>query len=218
MAAALAYLLLAGSIGLALRRFARVAPAAIVVLMLLPLFLSGRALLTGGVYGSIDLAFTSEPLAPLAERSGVTHIANPNASDVYAQFIPWHAAVRDALRHHQWPLWDPFELCGTVLAGAVQSAPYHPLHLVGLLLPLPAALTFIATMVFFLAAVSMFLFVRPLVSSDAPALLAGAIWMLAPHVGGFALTAYASRSARCRWCSPRRAAWLGSLRGATPRF
>ena len=37
----------------------------------------------------------------------------------------------------------------------------------------------------------MFLFVRPLVSSDEPALLAGAIWMLAPHVGGFALTAYA---------------------------
>jgi hypothetical protein len=191
MAAALAYLLVAGSIGLALRRFARVAPAAIVVLMLLPLFLSGRSLLTGGVYGSIDLAFTSEPLAPLAERSGVTHIANPNASDVYAQFIPWHAAVRDALRHHQWPLWDPFELCGTVLAGAVQSAPYHPLHLVALVLPLPSALTFIATMVFFLAAVSMFLFVRPLVSSDEPALLAGAIWMLAPHVGGFALTAYA---------------------------
>ena len=191
MAAALAYLLVAGSIGLVLRRFARVSPAAIVVLLLLPLLLSGRALLTGGVYGSIDLAFTSEPLAPLAERSGVTHIANPNASDVYAQFIPWHAAVRDALRHHQWPLWDPFELCGTVLAGAVQSAPFHPLHLVALALPLPAALTFIATMVFFLAALSMFLFVRPLVLSDAPAVLAGAIWMLAPHVGGFALTAYA---------------------------
>jgi hypothetical protein len=191
MAAALAYLLVAGSIGLLLRRFARVAPATIVVLMLLPLLLSGRALLTGGVYGAIDLAYTSEPLASLAERSGVTQVVNPNASDVYAQFIPWHAAVRDALRHHQWPLWDPFELCGTVLAGAVQLAPYHPLHVIGLALPLPAALTFIATMVFFLAAVSMFLFVRQLVSADEPALLAGAIWMLAPHVGGFALTAYA---------------------------
>src|SRR2546423_480482 len=106
MAAALAYLLVAGSIGLALRRFARAAPATIVVLMLLPLLLSGRALLTGGVYGAIDLAYTSEPLAWLAERSGITEIANPNASDVFAQFIPWQAAVRDALRHHQWPMWD----------------------------------------------------------------------------------------------------------------
>ena len=128
----------------------------------------------------------------------MTHIGNPGASDVYAQFIPWHAAVREAIRQHQWPLWNPFELCGNILAAAVQSSPYHPLHLVSLLLPLPSALTFIASMVFFLAAVSMFLFVRPLVSTDAAALLAGAIWMLAPHVGGFALTAYARAEDRVR--------------------
>jgi hypothetical protein len=191
MAAALAYAFIAGAIGVALRRFARATPFAIAVLVLLPLLLSGQALLTGGVYGAIDLAYTSEPLASVAESAGVTHVVNPIASDIYTEFIPWHAAVRDAIRHHQWPLWDPFALCGTALAGAVQSAPYHPLHLIALVLPLPAALTFIATALFFIAAVSMFLFVRPLVSSDEPALVAAAIWMLAPHVGGYALTAYA---------------------------
>jgi hypothetical protein len=191
MAAALAYALVAGAGGIALRRYSRASFPAIAALVLLPLLLTGQALLTGGVYGAIDLAYTSQPLASVAERAGVTQVGNPVASDIYTEFIPWHAAVRDAIRHHQWPLWDRFALCGTVLAAAVQSAPYHPLHLVALALPLPSALTFIATMTFFIAAASMFLFVRPLVSAELPALLAAAIWMLAPHVGGFALTAYA---------------------------
>ena len=191
MAAALAYAVVAAAIGVALHRRARVSLPAVAVLVLLPLLLTGQALLRGGVYGSIDLAYTSEPLGSVAESAGITHVVNPVNSDVYTEFIPWHASVRDAIRHHQWPLWDRFSLCGNVLAGAVQSAPYHPLHLVALLLPLPSALTFIAATLFLIAAVSMFLFVRPMVSSEVPALLAAAIWMLAPHVGGFALTAYA---------------------------
>ncbi|HEY2322427.1 MAG TPA: YfhO family protein [Thermoanaerobaculia bacterium] len=191
MAAALAYTVVATAVGVGLHRRARVSLPAVALLALLPLLLTGQALLHGGVYGSIDLAYTSEPLASIAESAGVTRVGNPVNSDVYTEFIPWHAAVRDAIRHHQWPLWDRFSLSGTVLAAAVQSAPYHPLHLIALLLPMPAALTFLAAMLFFVAAVSMFLFVRPMVSSEAPALLAAAIWMLAPHVGGFALTAYA---------------------------
>jgi hypothetical protein len=191
MAAALAYAVVAGAIGFALRRYSRASFPAIALLVLLPLLLTGQALLTGGVYGAIDLAYTSQPLASVAERAGVTQVVNPVNSDIYTEFIPWHASVRDAIRHHQWPLWDRFALCGTVLAAAVQSAPYHPLHLIALALPLPSALTFIAAMTFFIAAVSMFLFVRPMVAFEVPALLAAAIWMLAPHVGGFALTAYA---------------------------
>jgi hypothetical protein len=191
MAAALAYALVAGAVGIALRRYSRATWPAIAFLLLLPLLLTGQALLTGGVYGAIDLAYTSQPLGSVAERAGVTHVANPVNSDIYTEFIPWNAAVRDAIAHHQWPLWDRFSFCGTLLAGAVQSAPYHPLHLLALLLPLPPALTFLATMLFLIAAVSMFLFVRPMVSTEIPALFAAAVWMLAPHVGGFALTAYA---------------------------
>src|ERR1043166_4331692 len=112
MAAALAYALVAGAIGFALRRYSRASWAAIAVLLLLPLFPAGQALVTGGVYGSIDLAYTSEPLASVAERAGVTHVTNPVNSDVYTEFIPWHAAVRDAIRHRQWPLWALFSFCG----------------------------------------------------------------------------------------------------------
>src|SRR5947209_10562905 len=191
MAAALAYAVVAAAIGIALHRRVRVSLPAAVLLTLLPLLLTGEALLRGGVYGAIDLAYTSEPLASIAESAGIKRVVNPVNSDVYTEFIPWHAAVRDAVRHHQWPLWDRFSLSGTVLAGAVQSAPYHPLHLVALLLPMPSALTFLAATLCLIAAVSMFLFVRPMVSSDVPALLAAAVWMLAPHVGGYALTAYA---------------------------
>ena len=191
MAAALAYAVVAAAIGIALHRRARASVPAVAVLALLPLLLTGQALLRGGVYGAIDLAYMSEPLASVAESAGITHVINPVNSDVYTEFIPWHAAVRDAIQHRQWPLWDRFSASGTVLAAAVQAAPYHPLHLLALLLPLPSALTFLAAMLFLIAAVSMFLFVRPMVSSELPALLAAAIWMLAPHVGGFALTAYA---------------------------
>ena len=120
MTAALAYALLATAIGFALRRHGRVSLPAIAFLVLLPLLLTGQALLHGGVYGAIDLAYTSEPLASIAESAGIRQVGNPVNSDVYTEFIPWHAAVRDAIRHHQWPLWDRFSLSGTVLAGSVQ--------------------------------------------------------------------------------------------------
>ena len=68
---------------------------AMLVLALLPLCLTGPALLTGRIYAPIDIAYTNEPLASLAEDAGITRVLNPAASDVYAQFLPWHAAMRE---------------------------------------------------------------------------------------------------------------------------
>jgi len=48
-----------------------------IALLLLPLLFTGRALLTGRVYGPIDLTFGTEPLASLARSSGVTSVVNP---------------------------------------------------------------------------------------------------------------------------------------------
>ena len=45
--------------------------AAAIVLVLLPFCFTGRALLTGRVYGPIDLPYMSEPLLDYAQENGV---------------------------------------------------------------------------------------------------------------------------------------------------
>jgi Bacterial membrane protein YfhO len=160
------------------------------VLVMLPLVFTGRALLTGRVYAPIDLAYTSQPLASMARAVGVTHMENDAPSDVYAQFVPWNAALRWSLAHHEWPLWNPFELGGGVLAAAAQSAPYHPLTLLGLVLPQVQALTFEATILFFVAALTMFLLARDLELAEVAAIFAAAAWAFSTHLVTFAHTAH----------------------------
>ena len=78
------------------RRVVSFSRGAGVALLLLPLLFTGRALLTGRVYAPVDLAYSTEPLASIARTAGIHHLGNTAVSDVYAQFIPWHAAVREA--------------------------------------------------------------------------------------------------------------------------
>ena len=160
------------------------------VLILLPLCLTGRALVTGRVYAPIDLAYHFDPLASMATRVGIDRIANPLPSDVAVQFLPWNAALRWAVAHGQWPLWNPFELCGNVLAAAAQSAPFHPVTILGLLLPMPDAFGFMAAMTYFLAALGMFLFLRDLELRELPSLFGAAGWALSTYVVAFTHTAH----------------------------
>jgi hypothetical protein len=185
------YFLTAGLLAAALHRFSRISLAVAGVLVALPLLLTGPALLTNRVYAPVDLAYLAEPLASLARKSGITHVADAGASDAFAQFIPWHDAVRFALSHGQWPLWNPFELSGNILAGASQAAPYHPLHLMALALPLPTALTFIASMLYFCAAAGALLFIRDLTGDDRAASFGAAAWMFSRHLVSFSGTAHA---------------------------
>ena len=172
------------------RRLTPLSWRAAAALALLPLCFTGRALLGGRVYAPLDLAYTNAPLAAVARQVGVTRTVNPALSDVYAQFIPWNAALRAAVHRGEWPLWNPYELCGGPLAGAAQSAPYHPVTLLGLLLPLAGGLTFTAAMTYFLAALSMFLFLRSLELDELPSLFGAAAWAFSTHVVSFILTAH----------------------------
>ncbi|HET7435091.1 MAG TPA: YfhO family protein, partial [Thermoanaerobaculia bacterium] len=153
--------------------------------------LTGRAVFTGGVYGPIDLAYIAEPFASIADKVGVTRVVNPGVSDVFAQFLPWNAALRHAISDGDWPLWNPYELSGGPLAGAAQSAPYHPLTLLALLLPMADGVTFSATLLFFIAALSMFLLTYAIVRRELPSLFAAAAFMLSTHMVWFAGTAHA---------------------------
>jgi hypothetical protein len=188
--AALLYLLSAAGTLVLVRRFVALSRPAAAVLILLPLCLTGRALVTGKVYAPVDLAYHFDPLASMATRVGVDRIANPLPSDVAVQFVPWNAALRWSLAHGQWPLWNPFELSGNVLAAAAQSAPFHPVTLLGLLLPSADALGFMAAMTYFLAALGMFLFLRNLELRELSALFGAAGWALSTYVVAFTHTAH----------------------------
>src|SRR5438067_12229711 len=104
---------------------------AAIVLVLLPLCFTGRALLTGKVYAPVDLPFMSEPLNAYAAEFGVPKVHNGTQSDLYCQIIPCRSAARTASAHRQRPLLNPFMLRGDVLAAAAQPAPYDPRNLLG---------------------------------------------------------------------------------------
>src|SRR4051794_1719954 len=158
---------------------------AAIVLVLLPLCFTGRALLTGKVYAPIDLPFMSEPLNAYAAEFGVPKVHNGTLSDLYCQIIPWRSAVRTAIAHGQWPLLNPFMLCGDILAAAAQPAPYDPFNLIGMLIPLAPSLTFAAAMTFFLAGFGAFVFLRSLGTSELAALVAAAGWMFSGNMSFF---------------------------------
>ena len=148
--------------------------AAALCLLLLPTLFTGRALFTGQVYAPIDLPFQYEPLASHATQYGIGQPHQIALSDLAIQIVPWQYALRYALRAGEWPLWNPFILCGDVLAAAAQPAPYDPFTLLSLLLPLPDALTFGATLTFFLAVLFTFSFARALGCSELASLIAAA--------------------------------------------
>lgn len=175
----------------AARRVSPLSWRAAAALLLLPLCFAGRALLTGGIWAPIDLAYMDEPLASVAQQVGVEHSANPALSDVAAQFIPWNVALRRSIARGQWPLWNPYEFCGDPLAAAAQSAPYHPVTLLGLLVPLADGLTFTAAITLFLAALAMFLFLCDLGCDELPSLFGAAAWAFTTHLFAFILTAHA---------------------------
>ena len=148
--------------------------AAAIALILLPFCFTGRALLSGDVYGPIDLPFESEPLSNYKADYGLDAPHNAILSDLYMQMIPWQAAVRHSLAQAEWPVWNPFLLSGSILAANMQAAPYDAVQFLGMLLPHAQALTFAAAMTFFLAALFTFSFVRALGCSETASLIAAA--------------------------------------------
>jgi hypothetical protein len=160
---------------------------AMLALILLPMCVTGKALLTGGVFGPVDLPYFTEPLRDMRVPLGVAKPHNGTLSDLYAQMIPWRKAVQFAISHGRWPLWNPFILSGTQLAAAAQPAAYSPFTLIACLLPVAHSITFSAAMTFFLAGLGAFLFARALGCRELVALSAAAGWMYAGGMAFFVL-------------------------------
>ncbi len=102
----------------------RMSLAACVVLAAIPLTIVGYALITDSVYGPVDYPYQSEPLKALKPLYGIGHAHNVTATDIYAQFLPWRRAVQLSYARGEWPLWNPYNHCGHLMAGSLQSAPF----------------------------------------------------------------------------------------------
>jgi membrane protein YfhO len=157
------------------------------LIFLLPFCFTGYALLTDRVYAPIDIPYASEPLLPMRERAGLGGSYNGHLSDIASQMIPWRKAVQVALRHGEWPIHNPFILSGDILAAAAQPAAYSPFTLIACLLPVAKSMTYTAAMLFFIAALSAFLFARDLGCREAAALIAAAGWMYSTDLTFFTL-------------------------------
>lgn len=183
MAALFLYLACAlAALRIASRSVAPIPWRAGVALVALPLALTGWSMLRGEVLGPIDLVYHAEPFQSQKQELGFVGKSGGILTDVYSQMIPWRSAVRYALAQREWPLWNPFILCGDPLAASAQPAPYSPVTLLSLLLPLADSLAFSAALVLLAAALSAFLFARELACGEAAALAAAAGFMLSGFV------------------------------------
>jgi hypothetical protein len=181
--AALAYVLTAALlIALSHRLLEPLSRRAALLLAALPLCVTGKALLLGRVYSGFDNAWSFAPLARYRRDFAMAAPRNGMLSDLYCQIIPWQQAVRWAIAHGDWPLWNPFIRNGDILAAAAQPAPYLPLNVISYLLPLPAALTYLAASNLLIAAVGAFLWARSLGCREIAALVGAAGWMAADAV------------------------------------
>ncbi len=158
-------------------RFVRpLGPRVAIVLACAPLLFTGRALVTGGAYGGLDILYDAPPFRAHRDELRVPPDRSPNQGDVVTQHVPWRAAVRRALAHGELPLWNPDVLAGEPLLAVQQPAVLQPATWLGLALPLPEAWTFDVTLRLLAALVCAFLFLRELGCGVVPSLLGAAGW------------------------------------------
>ncbi len=156
------------------------------VLALAPFLLTGKAMLTAGVYAPLDIVYQSHPLAARRAEVGIGRTQTPILGDVVFQEIPWRKAVREAAKNGRLPLWNRFQLAGEPLLAVQQPAVLHPGTWIGFLLPLAQAWTFEMALRHFLALVGMYLFLRNLSCGEVPALLGAVGWCFADYLVFFA--------------------------------
>jgi len=170
------------SLALARRWAASFSRRAGLLLALLPLVFTGRAIVTGGIYGPSDLMYRGEPWNRLAEARAVGAPRNPILSDLAFANIPWRAAVREAFANGRAPLWNRFVLGGNPLLGSAQAGVFHPSTILGLGLALPRSWTFSCAFTLFLALLSAFVFFRDQELGEAASLVGAVGWGFSTYV------------------------------------
>ncbi|HEX7833691.1 MAG TPA: hypothetical protein VF787_28820 [Thermoanaerobaculia bacterium] len=161
-------------VALALRRWFVPLPWTVVGLAL--------ALTLGFLHGAI---FTRALPVPVDEvmrsypyRGVFGDVTSRNAltNDTVKQILPWMQVVREELLHGRLPLWNRHQFAGYPLLANGQSAPFAPLFLATLFVPLPDQLIAMAGLKLFLAIVFAWMFLRDEGVSPIAAFFASALF------------------------------------------
>src|SRR4029453_17316031 len=155
------------------------APA--LVLAVTPALLTGKALITGGVYAPLDIAYQSYPLVSQREEMGIT-TRNGLLIDVVTSYIPSQKAVREAVKNGRLPLWNRFHMAGEPLLAFQQPAVLFPGTWLGFLLPLAQAWTFDVTLRSFFALLAAYLFLRDLRLGGLASYIGAFAWAFSDHL------------------------------------
>lgn len=94
---------------------------------------------------------------------------NPLTNDTVKLFLPWMQVAREELAHGRAPLWNRYSFAGYPLLANGESAPFSPLFLATLFVPLPKQLVAMAALKIFAALLFTYLFLKREQASDAAA-------------------------------------------------
>jgi hypothetical protein len=136
-------------IALAVRRWIEPVSWRLVGLCLLLSFLFiARGVFTRDMPIPLDEVVRGYPYKGLV---GEVKAKNSLTNDTIKQIVPWMQTVREQFAAGKAPLWNPYLFSGYPLLGNGQSAPFSPLFLVTLFVPLPKQLVAMAGLKLFLA-------------------------------------------------------------------
>jgi hypothetical protein len=147
-----------------------------------PLLLTGKAFVTAGVLAPLDIHYEAPPLSAFRGELEIGAPRTPVLVDVVASYLPWRAAVREALENGRLPLWNRFVLAGEPLLAVQEPAALHPFTAIGLLLPLPQSWTLEMALRLFLALLCAYLFFRELGCGESPATLGAFGWAFSGYL------------------------------------
>ena len=147
-----------------------------------PFLLAGKALVTAGVYGPIDIAYGGYPMESKRGEMGIWETRTPLLSDVVHSYIPSRKAVREAVKNGRLPLWNRFSMAGEPLLAFQQPAALHPATWIGFSLPLAQAWTFEMAFRLLLALLCGYLFFREIGCREPESLLGALGWAFCDHL------------------------------------
>jgi hypothetical protein len=86
--------------------------------------------------------------------------------DTIRQTYPWRYLATDQLKHHQLPLWNPYNFAGSPLLANIQTAVFYPLNLILFVVNFPLGWSILVIFQPLLASIFMFLFMKSLKIGD----------------------------------------------------
>src|SRR3954449_1673717 len=179
------FVLTSAAIVLTWNRFFRPVPWRVaIVLWLFIAAYQATTLFTARVDVPGNLAFVAYPWHATGRPA-----VKANTGIVFTQIAPWTRVARDELLDGEAPLWNRMSAAGAPLLANQQTAIFHPLTLLGILLPIGKAFTLSALLRLFLVAFFTFILLRNWDIASAAAIFGAVaytfcsfhiVWLLCP--------------------------------------